>query len=153
MKSGTPPSAPDALALGPRIRGGLTQALAIAATGWCLLLVVGAFVYPAWSGVECGGALGGPSECVSRTATEFAMNGWPIVLLLVGVATVAFLVSLALYRVCTKGSRVATAAAWTGIALLFAFSWVTGLSIGVLVFPAVVLLAAAAVVTPRPMVR
>jgi hypothetical protein len=132
------------------MRGGFAFALALAATGWCFLLVVGAFVYPSYSGSACESKLGGPTHCVSQSATDFEMNGWRVVALYAAVAIVSLLVLLALHRVCMTGSGVATAAAWTGIGLLFGFSWLTGLSIGALVLPAVLLLIASAVVTPKP---
>jgi hypothetical protein len=132
------------------MRGGFAFALALAATGWCFLLVVGAFVYPGYSGIECQTPLGGPTDCVTRTATDFEMNGWRVVGLFGAVAIVSLLVLLALHRVCATGSGVAVAAAWTGISLLLGFSWLTGLSIGPLILPAVVLLIASAVVTPKP---
>jgi hypothetical protein len=132
------------------MRGGFAFALAIAATGWCFLLVVGAFVYPSYSGSGCQSTPGGPMHCGSQTATYFGMNGWGVVGLFGAVAIVSLLVLLALHRVCVTGSGVAIAAAWTGIVLLLGFSWLTGLSIGVLILPAVLLLIASAVVTPKP---
>jgi hypothetical protein len=132
------------------MRGGLASALALAATGWSFLLVVRAFVYPSYSGIECGATLDGPRDCVSRTATEFEMIGWRIVVFYGAVAVVSFLVLLALHRACVTGSGIATAAAWTGIGLLFGFSWLTGLSIGPLILPAVLLLVVSATVTPKP---
>jgi hypothetical protein len=132
------------------MRGGFAFALALAATGWCFLLVVGAFVYPSYSGIQCGSTLEGPTECVSRTATDFEMNGWRIVVFYGAVAVVSLLVLLALHRVCVTGSGIATAAGWTGIGLLFGFSWLTGLSIGPLILPAVLLLIVSAAMTPKP---
>ena len=131
------------------MRGGFAFALAIAATGWCFLLVVGAFVYPSYSGSGCQTTPGGPIRCVSQTATHFEMNGWRVVGLFGAVAIVSLLVLLALHRVSATGSGVAAAAAWTGIGLLLGFSWLTGLSIGALVLPAVLLLIVSAAVTPK----
>jgi hypothetical protein len=132
------------------MRGRLAFALAAAATGWCLLLVVGAFVFPAYSGSECRTAPGGALECVSRTATDFEMNGWRVVAMFAAVALVSLLVLFALHWVCTTGSRVAATGAWVGIVALFGFSYLTGLSIGPTIVPVVLLLAASAVLTPKP---
>jgi hypothetical protein len=128
----------------------LAFALAVVAAGWCILLIPSAFVLRAYSGQECRTTPAGALECVSETATSFEMNGWWIVYLLAGVAVVSLLIFFALRRVCTTGSLLAATTAWAGVALLFAFSWSTGLSIGVLILPAVLLLAVSAAVTPRP---
>jgi hypothetical protein len=133
------------------MRGRLAFALAAAGTGWCILLIPKAFLFPSYSGLECQTAPGRASQCISKTATDFEMNGWRVVWLFAAVAVVSLLVLLALHRVCTTGSAAAAVAAWTGVALLFAFSWTTGLSIGILVVPAVLLLALSAAVTPRPL--
>jgi hypothetical protein len=132
------------------MRGRFAFALAAAATGWCILLIPKAFLLPSYSGLECRSAPGGASQCVSKTATDFEMNGWWVVFLFAAVALVSLLVLLALHRVCTTGSVAAAVGAWTGVVLLFVFSWMTGLSIGILVVPAVLLLAVSAAFTPRP---
>jgi hypothetical protein len=132
------------------MRGRFAFALAATATGWCILLIPAAFLYPAYSGSECRTMLGEATQCVSRTATDFEMNGWRVIFLFAAVAAVSLLVLLALHRVCTTGSVAAAVGAWTGVALLFVFAWLTGLSIGILVLPAVLLLAVSAAFTPRP---
>jgi hypothetical protein len=132
------------------MRGRLAFALATTATGWCLLLILAAFVYPAYSGRECRVTPGSASDCVSKSATHFEVNGWWVVSLFAAVALVSSLVLLALNRVCASGSALASGAAWTGILLLLGFSILTGFSIGPLVLPAVVFLAVSAALTPRP---
>jgi hypothetical protein len=132
------------------MRGRFAFALATAATAWCVFLIAAAFFFPAYSGRECRVTPGEPSHCVNKSATDFESNGQRVISLFAGVAIVSFLVLLALHRVCATGSDLATGAAWGGILLLFAFSYTAGLSIGVLVLPAVGLLALSAVLTPKP---
>ncbi len=132
------------------MRGRVAFAFAAAGMGWSVLLIAGAFVFPAYSGQECRTTPSGAPQCVAQSATDFEMNGWRVVAMFAAVAIVSLLVLLALHRVCTTGSETAAGAAWVGIALLFGFSWLTGLSIGILVLPAAALLAASAVLTPRP---
>ena len=132
------------------MRGRFAFAFAAAATSWCLLLIVGVFVYPSYSGSVCRAGPDRSMNCVSRTATNFETNGWQLIALLGAVAFVSLVVSVALHRVCTTGSRGAVGLAWTGIGLLSVFSYLTVLSIGFVVVPAAVLLIVGAVLTPKP---
>jgi hypothetical protein len=71
-----------------------------------------------------------------------------VVELLGGVVLVTALGFWALHRLCAAESEWASKLATACIIVLAAFSWVTGFSIGLLVFPVVVLLTASAVLVP-----
>jgi hypothetical protein len=126
-------------------RGWLAFGLAGAAFGWALMLVPAAFTLPAYQGSECGS--GG---CTSTSSTPFAVNGWWEVELLVGVSIVAATTLVALHLRCARGSPSAATVAWLGIALLAFFSFLSSASIGLLVFPTVLLLVCSLIATPAP---
>jgi hypothetical protein len=125
-------------------RGWLAFGLAASAVGWALALVAASFAAPAYQGAECGRGDG----CTSSSATLFAVNGWWVVELLCGVVLVAVLAFWALHRRCATESRTAANVATSCIVVLAAFSWLTGFSIGLFVFPVAVLLTASALLVP-----
>jgi hypothetical protein len=117
---------------------------------WAGALVIGALVLPAYSGESCRATPNGPPVCgPAPSQTEFAVNGWWIVELLGAVALVAALAFFALHLVCARQSDAAATVATCCIVALAAFSFVTGLSIGPLVLPVVILLTASAWLVPR----
>jgi hypothetical protein len=132
-----------------RIRGWIAFGLGAGAVAWAGALVIGAFVLPAYSGESCQATPGAPPICTASSQTEFAVNGWSVVELLGGVAFVAAIAFFALHRVCAGQSDAAAKVATCCIVVLAAFSWVTGLSIGPLVLPVVILLTASAWLVPR----
>ena len=107
------------------------------------MLVAASFVAPAYQGSQCGPG----GDCTSSSATLFAVNGWSVVELLAGVALVAALAFWALHRRCATESQTAASVATSCIVVLYAFSMIA-FSIGLLVFPVVVLLTASAVLVP-----
>ena len=126
-------------------RGWLAYGLGAGAVAWALLLIVAAFFYPAYSGLECGTT----GTCMRTSSTLFAKNGWWVVELLAAVALVTVLAFYALHVVCAKGSNTAAGVATGCIVALLLFSFVTGFSIGLFVFPVAVLLAASAWLIPE----
>lgn len=109
---------------------------------WSALIVLGAFVVPAYGGsVSDSAGHGG-----STSATLVQVNGLGV-LVPVGVPLlVAGLVWLVLHRRCSRGGRATVA--WMLIGLLWAFAVLTGFSVGLLVVPVAGLLTAGARITP-----
>lgn len=113
----------------------------MAAIAWSVALLVGAATLPFYSGsqvsVACPGCPPDNSDLPSQTLLEF--NG-PRVLLVVGVPlAMSLLVAITLWT-----GRPSVAAAWVLVALLWFFSLLAIVSIGMFVAPAALLLTLAA---------
>jgi hypothetical protein len=108
------------------------------------VLLAAAFLAPAYQGEKCGPG----GVCTSSSSTLFAVNGWRVVELLAGVVLVTVLAFWGLHRQCASGSPRAAELATSCAVVLAVFSVVTGASIGLLVFPVVLLLVASAVLVP-----
>jgi multisubunit Na+/H+ antiporter MnhG subunit len=134
-------------------RGWLAFGLGAGAVAWATALVVVAFTVPSYSGESCQVTPGGAPTCSSASQTLFAVNGWWVVELLVGVTLVAAIALWALHMRCSRPSTGATTAATCCIVGLFAFSVVSGFSIGLFVLPVVLLLTASARLTPAAAAR
>ena len=135
-------------------RGWLAFALGGGAVLWSCGLVLAAFVMPAYSGEGCQSGVDGSTVCGSLPAqTLFAVNGWWVVELLLGVALVTALAFWALHVYCVTGKPMVMRAAGICIGALGLFAFVSGFSIGLFVFPAVLLLIVSAVLTPSPEAR
>jgi hypothetical protein len=120
-----------------RTRGWLAFGLGAGAMLWAIALVVAAFVVPTYSGDGCQSGPGDSTVCGSLPSqTLFAANGWWVVELLLGVVAVA---ALAFW---------AQSAAVFLIVLLAIFAIVGSASIGLFLFPLVLLLIASATLTP-----
>ena len=120
-----------------RTRGWLAFGLGAGAMLWAIALVVAAFVVPTYSGEGCQSGPGDSTVCGSLPSqTLFAVNGWWVVELLLGVVAVA---ALAFW---------AQSAAVFLIVLLAIFAIVGSASIGLFLFPLVLLLIASATLTP-----
>jgi len=120
-----------------RTRGWLAFGLGAGAMLWAIALVVAAFVVPTYSGEGCQSGPGDSTVCGSLPSqTLFAANGWWVVELLLGVVAVA---ALAFW---------AQSAAVFLIVLLAIFAIVGSASIGLFLFPLVLLLIASATLTP-----
>jgi hypothetical protein len=133
-----------------RTRGWLAFGLGAGAVVWALALVLGAFLVPAYGGDTCEASPGSPTVCGSLPPqTLFAVNGWWVVELLLGVVAITALAFWALHVYCATGARRAHSAAIWLIALLAIFSIVSGFSIGFYVVPAALLLFASAALTPE----
>ena len=118
---------------------------------WSLGLVLAAFVVPAYSGEGCRSGADGSTVCGAlHSDTLYAVNGWWVVELLLAVALVTALAFWALHVYCVKGSPKVIRAARICVGALALFAFVTGFSIGLFVFPAVVLLVVSAALTPAP---
>ena len=132
-----------------RTRGWLAFGLGGVAVLWSLGLVLAAFVAPTYSGEGCQASPGGSTVCGSLPSqTLYAENGWWVVELLLAVAVVTALAFWALHVYCVTGKDSVMRAAGICIGALALFSLVTGFSIGLLVFPAVLLLIGSAALTP-----
>jgi hypothetical protein len=125
-------------------RGRWAYGLTATAFAWALALVVAAFVVPVYEGEAAGD--GGFSG--SMGATLIGENGLGALVPVALPALVTALVSLALHRKRSHGSRGGGRVAWVLIGLLALFCLLAILSIGVLVLPVAGLLAGAARVTP-----
>ena len=133
-----------------RSRGRLAAGLGTGAVLWSLALVAAAFLLPAYRGEACEGVPSATPVCSSSSQTLFAANGWWVVELLLLVALVTSLAFWALHVRCATGSGLAQRLAVLCIFALTVFSFLTGFSIGPIVFPVVLLLIASAALTPTP---
>lgn len=134
-----------------RARGRLAFGLGAGAVVWALALVLAAFVVPAYSGEGCHASFGGTTACGPLPAqTLYAVNGWWIVELLLGVAAVAALAFWALHVYCATGADTAKGAAVFFIVVLAIVAVVSSFSIGPFVLPMLLLLIASAALTPEP---
>jgi hypothetical protein len=124
-------------------RGRLAFALALAAVCWSALVLVAAFWAPAYEGESTSG--GGVTH---TSATLVAVNGLRGAVLLAVPLVLALAAAIGLHRRCAQGSAAGAAAAWLAVGLLAVLSLLGAASIGPLVAPATLLLAAAARVTP-----
>jgi hypothetical protein len=110
-------------------RAGLRRAPLVAALAWSLALIVGALIFPVYSGA------GSASQ-----RTLVAVNGpWVLELVCVPAVVTAF-VSVALHRRCARGSRAAEIAAGFAVAVLAAFNLVAIFTIGIFIVPVTALL-------------
>ena len=134
-----------------RTRGWLAFGLGAGAVLWALGLVLAAFVLPAYAGEGCQASPDGATVCGSLPSqTLFAANGWFVVEVLLGVVAVAALAFRALHLHCASGTRGAKFAAVFFIVVLAFFAFLGSASIGLFVFPLVLLLIASAALTPKP---
>jgi hypothetical protein len=132
-----------------RTRGWLAFGLGAGAMLWAIALVVAAFVVPTYSGEGCQSGPGDSTVCGSLPSqTLFAANGWWVVELLLGVVADAALAFWALHLHCASSTRGSKRAAVFLIVLLAIFAIVGSASIGLFLFPLVLLLIASATLTP-----
>jgi len=134
------------------MRGRASFALTLASFCWALAIVGGAFVLPVYSGIS---ESSDGSTTIRRTfsSTLVDENGLAVLIpLAVPVAMVA-LVWFALHRRCSRGSLWAGTLAWAVIWMLGAFAFLTSASVGAILIPMVLLLVAAAALTPLPASR
>lgn len=112
----------------------------MAAIAWSVALLVGAATLPFYSGSQVSlGCPGCPEVYSEQTRTLLEVNG-PRVLLVVGVPlAMSLLVAITLWT-----GRPSVAGAWVLIALLWFFSLLAIVSIGMFVAPAALLLTLAA---------
>jgi hypothetical protein len=133
-----------------RTRGWLAFGLGAGAVLWAVGLVFAAFLLPAYAGEGCQASSDGSTVCGSLPSqTLFAVNGWWVIELLLGVAVVVALAVWALHLHCASRSSGARQAAVFLIVLLTFFALVSSASIGLFVFPLVLLLIASAALTPE----
>lgn len=103
-----------------------------------------AFLVPAYSGQTSSST----GDVAKTSSTLVGQNGlWVIAPVAVPVV-LALLVWFGLHRKCSRGSRLGAYLAWGSVGVLAVFGVVAAASIGLFVLPAVVLLAAAAALTP-----
>jgi hypothetical protein len=128
-------------------------AFASLGVGWSLLLLVATFTYP-WSSTTEGAYFdspNGPTGVVSstRTSTLFQESGWWAVAAVCVPLLLAMLVWLGLRRRCIRGASWIDGMVWTIVGGLFLMSFIAGFSFGFLLIPLVLLLGAAAALTPE----
>jgi hypothetical protein len=127
-------------------RRGIGAFLAVAgALGWSLAFAIWAYVGAA--GTECVVSTTGAERC--RSTPLVHGFGRELVLVLTP-AIVCLVVWVLLRRYCTRGQRVAFAAAAVLVALFAAFCYLAALSIGALLLPTGALLAVAVAATQPP---
>jgi hypothetical protein len=133
-------------------RGWIAFGSTVAATLWGLALVAGAFFLPLYAGSEQAGALPGQPQpsSLETTATLVEVNGIWVLAPVAAPALLALLVWAGLHRRCARGSRAGELVALAGLGVLFVFTILTGLSIGPLLLPMLLLLLVAVMLTERP---
>jgi hypothetical protein len=127
-------------------RGRWAFGLTVAGFAWAAALLPFALLVPAYSGKTESA-----SGSFSTTATLVGENGAAVLVPIAIPAAIAALVWYALHRRCTLGGG--NYWAWSLVALLAAFSFVSAASIGLFLMPIAILLAGAAVLTPAAEVR
>jgi hypothetical protein len=125
-------------------RGRLAFGLTVGAVAWGLVLVAAAFLVPVYG----GSSISSTGVVKSTIATLVGVNGvWVIAPMAVPVV-LALLGWFGLHRKCSRGAKAGGYLAWGCVTVLGAFSVVAAASIGLFSVPAVLLLAAAAKLTP-----
>jgi hypothetical protein len=125
-------------------RGRWAFGLTVTGFCWALALVPASFLVPVYGGSAAGDA----GLVTHQSATLVGENG-PWVLSIVALpAVLASIVWFGLHRRCTRSSVRGSALAWAGIVGLFLLSVVAAASVGPILLPAGLLLAAAASLTP-----
>jgi hypothetical protein len=117
----------------------------IAAVAWAGALIPAAFLAPFYRGES---ASSDGRAVLSTTSTLVAQNGLWVLLPVSLPLLLALLAWFGLHRRCSRGSRLGAPVAWGAVGVLTAFSAVAALSVGPLMLPVVLLLAAAAASTP-----
>lgn len=128
-----------------RRQGRRAFGLTVMAAFWSVAILVGAFLWPAYA-VE---SVGPGGHAVSSSQTLVQVNGLGVLVPVLIPAALTVLVWFLLHRRCSRGARWAGTSAWVAIAVLWAFTVITGFSIGDLVLPISLLLTFAARLTPR----
>lgn len=118
--------------------------LTVGAFGWGLALVAAAFLAPVYSGQTSSST----GDVAKTSSTLVGQNGLWVIVPAAVPAALALLVWFGLQRKCSRGSRLGTYLAWGAVVVLAVFAVVAAASIGLFVLPAVLLLAAAAAMTP-----
>lgn len=128
----------------PRSHGAWAFWLTTWAFCWSVLLLVAGFWVAAYNGETrtSGGAL------THTSGTLVGTNGLRMAVLLAVPVALTLAAALGLHGRCTRGSRAGLGIAWTSVALLAALTIAGAASIGVLVLPVTLLVAAAARLTP-----
>ena len=129
-------------------RGRWAFALTLAGFTWGVALVAGAFVVPVYGGLSISAGSSGEQVTHSYSSTLVEENGLSALIPVAIPLVLAALVWFALHRRCSRGSRWGGPIAWSLVAVLGLFSLVAVWTIGLFVFPAVVLLGISAAVTP-----
>jgi hypothetical protein len=123
-------------------RGRGALAITALACSWLVFLVPAAALMPTGSELTSGSSQG--------TTTTLLQSDGPWVLAVVAVpALLGVTAWLGLQRRCSGHARHTELFVWVPIALLCAFSVVSGFSIGLFVFPAALALSFAGAITPR----
>lgn len=130
----------------PSFRGPWAFGLTVLAFGWGIALLAAAFALPVYSSSVSSAPSGVSVPSASSTLVQ--ANGLGVLVPVGLPALIAAVIWFALHRKCSRGSRAGGYAAWALIWLLVAFCLVAVASIGMFVFPAAVLLAGAAALTP-----
>ena len=125
----------------------LPALLATGAVAWGGLLMLAAFVVPAYSGEDVTSTPGGGSTVTHTTATLVEMNGAGVVWIIAGLIAIAVLAWVGLHRRCAAGSRAGGVVGWACAALVAGFSLIS-FGLGLWTLPMAGLMLAAAARTP-----
>ena len=126
-------------------RGRAAFGLTVLACGWLAFLVVAALVVPVYSGETSAGG----REFATPSSTLVGENGsWVLVGMAIPVL-LGLITWFGLHRKCSRVTESDEMLVWLPIGILFAFSILTGFSVGMAIFPAALVLTFAAAITPR----
>jgi len=128
----------------PRRRGTWAFLFAVSALCWSAAVLGAAFSAGAYEGQTATSS----GVVTHASATLVGVNGLRAALLLAVAVGLALVAGTALHLRCARGSRAGIVAAWLAIGLLVALSLAGAASIGFYVAPTVLLLVAAARLTP-----
>jgi hypothetical protein len=124
-------------------RGRAAFGLTVLACAWLVWLVPAAAILPA--GTEQTSS-GGFTSTTSTTLVQ--SDGSWVLFLMAGPALLGLIAWFGLHRKCSGRGRRAKALVWLPIGLLYAFSFISGFTVGLYVFPAALALGLAGAITP-----
>jgi len=125
-------------------RGRSAFALTVIAFAWGLALVPAALLLPVYQGLTSSSS----GVTTHTSATLVAVNGPWVLSVMALPAGLALLAWFGLHRRCASASKHGGPLAWTAIAALAVLSLLGALSVGPFLLPTVLLLGAAARLTP-----
>jgi hypothetical protein len=127
-----------------RRRGTSAFSLTALAVCWSAIVLAGAFLLPAYHGESAGSS----GAVMHTSATLIGVNGLDAALLLALPLGLTVAAGIGLHLRCSRGSPAGGAGAWLAVGVLAVLAVLGAASVGLFVLPAVLLLAAAARLTP-----
>jgi hypothetical protein len=131
------------------VRRRLALGLATVAVTWSVALLALAFVPGFWTGIECEAVPAGrPTDCGPVDESLVSLEGFRILVLFGAAAFLAGIGWLLLHESSLHGGRAWRLFAWTVVGVLCLYAFAALFSIGLLVAPTALLLAAAVAFMP-----